>query len=153
MISATAKSFNPSVWVDEYGDYLFGFAFSRVRNEATAEDLVQETLLSAIQSVDNFEEKSSEKTWLCGILKHKIIDFYRKSSREVELTEEEADMSSYDYLFREEGVWKGHWSADVRPIVWNENPEQVLEHAEFRDILTHCLSELPERVAYVVYNA
>jgi RNA polymerase sigma-70 factor, ECF subfamily len=149
MISAQKQSFNPSIWVDEYGDYLFGFAFSRVRNEATAEDLVQETLLSAIQSVNNFEEKSTEKTWLCGILKHKIIDFYRKSSREVELNEEEAEMSSYNYLFRDEGVWKGHWTAEVRPIVWNENPEAILENTEFRGILSHCLTELPERAANV----
>lgn len=143
----SAEVFDASVWVDEYGDYLFSFAASRVRDEWTAEDLVQETLLAAMQARKNFNEKSSEKTWLCGILKHKIIDHFRKSSRETQISDEEADLSSYDYLFREEGVWKGHWTAAARPIVWQENPEEVLEHAEFRGILSHCLGELPERVA------
>ncbi|MEP6901221.1 MAG: sigma-70 family RNA polymerase sigma factor [Actinomycetota bacterium] len=139
------KELDPTVWVDRHGDYLYSFALSRVRDESAAEDLVQETLLAAMQS-NSFQAKSSEKTWLCGILKHKIIDHFRKSSREVELSDEEVDLSSYDYLFREEGVWKGHWSAEARPAVWAENPEKVLEHTEFRGILSHCLGELPERV-------
>lgn len=139
--------FDATVWVDAHGDYLYAFALSRVRDQWLAEDLVQDTLLAAMQSGGSFQAKSSERTWLCGILKHKIIDPFRKSSREVELSDEEADMSSYDYLFRDEGVWKGHWTAEVRPIVWNENPEKVLEHTEFRGILSHCLGELPERVA------
>ena len=136
-----------SLWVDAYGDYLYAFALSRVRDRWLAEDMVQETLLAAMQSGKSFQARSSEKTWLCGILKHKIIDHFRKSSREVELSDEEADMSGYDYLFRDEGVWKGHWSAESRPIQWNDNPEKVLELTEFRGILSHCLGELPERVA------
>ena len=140
---------NPAVWVDEHGDYLFAFAMSRLRDKWLAEDMVQDTLVAAMQSGKSFEARSSERTWLCGILKHKIIDHFRKSSRETELTDEEADMSSYDYLFREEGVWKGHWAAEVRPIVWEGDPEKALESAEFRGILSHCLGELPERVANV----
>jgi len=136
-----------AVWVDAHGDYLYAFALARVRDPFLAEDLVQDTLLAAMQATSGFAEKSSEKTWLCGILKHKIIDHFRRSSREVELSDEEADLSSYDYLFRAEGVWKGHWTENARPIEWNENPEKALEHTEFRAILTHCLSELPERVA------
>jgi RNA polymerase sigma-70 factor, ECF subfamily len=146
-ITNKENSPDAAVWVDAHGDFLYSFAFSRVRDQWLAEDLVQDTLLAAMQAKNAFGEKSSERTWLCGILKHKIIDHFRKSSREVELTDEEADMSSYDYLFREEGVWKGHWTAESRPARWNENPEQVLEHREFRGILTHCLGELPERVA------
>jgi RNA polymerase sigma-70 factor (ECF subfamily) len=138
---------NASLWVDAHGDFLYSFAFSLVRDRFLAEDLVQDTLLAAMQTKSKFAEKSTERTWLTGILKHKIIDHFRRSCREVELTDEEADLSSYDYLFREEGVWKGHWTAQARPAVWEENPEKVLEHAEFRGILTHCLSELPERVA------
>ncbi len=148
-MASTTKKFEPIFWLEEYGDYLFGFALSRVRCEATAEDLVQETLLAAIKSSNTYQENSSEKTWLCGILKHKIIDFYRKTSREVELCEEEADMSSYDRLFREEGIWKGHWTVESRPIVWNANPAEVFEQSEFRGVLMHCLMELPERIANV----
>lgn len=140
---------DPGIWVDLHGDYLYSYAFSRVRDVFAAEDLVQDTLLAAMQNSKNFEKRSSERTWLTGILKHKIIDHYRKSSREVELTAEESDMSSYDYLFREEGLWKGHWTAADRPAVWEDNPEKVMEHSEFRGVLAHCLGELPERVANV----
>jgi RNA polymerase sigma-70 factor (ECF subfamily) len=145
----SSVTLNPAVWVDEHGDYLFAFAMSRLRDKWLAEDMVQDTLVAAMQSGKSFEARSSERTWLCGILKHKIIDHFRKSSRETELTDEEADMSSYDYLFRKEGVWKGHWAADVRPIVWEGDPEKALEHQEFRGILSHCLGELPDRVANV----
>ncbi len=148
-ITTKETKFDATIWVDEYGNYLYGFAFSRVRDEWVAEDLVQDTLLAAMQALKTFQEKSSEKTWLCGILKHKIIDHFRKYSHEVELTDEEADLSVYDYLFREEGVWKGHWTAESRPIIWKDDPEKVLEQAEFRGILTHCLGELPKRVAHV----
>lgn len=142
-----STTFDAAVWVDRHGDYLYAFAFSRVRDEAAAEDLVQDALLAALQARGSFSGKSSERTWLTGILKHKIIDYFRKYSRETELTGDELDLSSYDYLFREEGEWKGHWTAEARPIRWTQDPEQVLEHAEFRGILTHCLGELPERVA------
>lgn len=149
MNSENKINFDPVSWVDNFGDYLYGFAYSRVRNEAAAEDLVQETLLAAIQSIKTFRRNSSEKTWLCGILKHKIIDFYRKSSRETELTVEEADMSSYDYLFRDEGIWQGHWTEKSRPAVWDENPQGILEQTEFRHAFVGCLTELPERIANV----
>src|SRR5215203_509340 len=125
LTAENVKEFDPTVWVDAHGDFLYSFAFSRVRDEWLAEDLVQDTLLAAMQAKNSFSEKSSERTWLCGILKHKIIDHFRRSSREVELSDEESDMSSYDYLFREEGVWKGHWSAESRPAQWNENPEEI----------------------------
>lgn len=148
-MTKTAPQINPTAWVDRHGSFLFSFAYSRVRDKSIAEDMVQDTLLAAIQHMDSFEARAAERTWLTGILKHKIIDHYRKSSRETELTDEEEDMSSYDYLFREDGVWKGHWAAESRPIVWEGNPEAVLEHSEFREILRHCLGELPERVANV----
>lgn len=141
--------FDPSIWVDNHGSYLYSFALSRVRDGSTAEDIVQDTFLAAIQAYDSFEGKANERTWLTGILKHKIVDHFRKTSREVELTDEESDMSSYNYLFREDGVWKGHWTAEVRPIVWQGDPGALLEESEFCGILDHCLDELPNRIAKV----
>jgi len=69
---------NPNEWVDRYGDALYGFALARVNNKQTAEDLVQDTFMAAVKSQKRFKGKSSEKTWLFGILKHKVIDHYRK---------------------------------------------------------------------------
>ncbi len=64
-------------WVEEYGDLLFRFAYVRVNDRGRAEDLVQDTFLSAIKGYDNFAKRSSEKSWLFSILKNEIIDFYR----------------------------------------------------------------------------
>ncbi|NOY23070.1 MAG: RNA polymerase sigma factor [Acidobacteria bacterium] len=73
--------FDPKQWVEKHGDYLYRFALLRVHNPQIAEDMVQETFLAALKSNANFEGRSSERTWLTGILKNKIIDHYRKNVR------------------------------------------------------------------------
>src|SRR5688572_2814348 len=99
---------DPTKWVDEHGDYLFRYAIVRLRDETLAEDIVQETLLAAIQSLASYSGKSAERTWLTGILKHKIIDYYRKNSRQIQITEEDTDLSGFDHFFKREDEWDGH---------------------------------------------
>ena len=144
--AVNVKKLNPTAWVDLYGDHLFAFALSRVRCETAAEDLVRETLLAALAAQDSFAGESPEKTWLTGILKNKIIDYFRRNCRQIDLTAEEADMTSYDYLFAEE-TWKDHWTAETMPVEWKTTPERALETGEFSAVLKHCLGELPERIA------
>jgi len=72
----------PEQWLQLYGDILYRYGLARVRNAEVAEDLVQETLLAALKAKENYAGQSSEQTWLIGILKHKIIDSFRKASRE-----------------------------------------------------------------------
>lgn len=153
---ATAKqaagvrpNIDPSRWVDEHGDTLFRFAFVRLRNEAASEDLVQETLLSAIQSIDKFGGASTERTWLVGILKHKIIDHFRKNSKQVQLTEETTDLSDLDGFFSRPDKWDGHWAIAVRPVNPEQSPDQVMENSEFWEVMNRCLSALPEKVSSV----
>jgi RNA polymerase sigma-70 factor (ECF subfamily) len=138
------RGIDPTIWVDEHGDYLFNFALMRVRDESTAEDLVQETLLSAFQSLKSYKGKSSEKTWLTSILKYKIIDHYRKHKRETKLDE---DVGELDKFFERKDEWNGHWNREFAPKSWNATPETVLEKSEFRMVLTNCLMKLPERTA------
>ena len=72
---------NPEVWLDEHGDHLFAYALRRVRDPDVAEELVQEALVTEIASRDSFAANSSIRTWLVGILKHKILqDFRRRRS-------------------------------------------------------------------------
>src|SRR5260370_16889904 len=78
---------NPERWVDEHGDCLFRYALVRVRRREVAEDLVQDTLLAAIRSREKFAGQSSERSWLTGILKHKISDYLRKLGRKTSLTD------------------------------------------------------------------
>jgi len=130
---------NPVRWLGRHGDYLFAFAVSRLHNETAAEDLVQETLLCALESRRNFSEKSSLKTWLTAILKHKIIDYYRRASRQVGFDSDEEENN----LFDESGFWREY------PADWHATPESLFEQKEFQRILQACLAALPKNLAEV----
>src|ERR1041385_4784769 len=147
--TANTIEIDPTVWGDDHGDYLFRYAVVRLREEAQAEDAVQETLLAAIQSLASYGGKSTERTWLTGILKHKIIDHYRKSSREVPLDPSETDLSEFDPLFERTDEFKNHWSDTLSPRIWNRSPDEALQENEFFGVLQNCLTKLPERVANV----
>ena len=146
---STKTQIDPAVWVDEHGDYLFRYAIVRLRDESVAEDAVQETLLSAIQAVDSYAGKSNERTWLTSILKHKIIDHFRKHSREVPLDPAETDLSEFDPLFERQDEFKDHWNDYLSPRIWQRSPDAALQEGEFFGVLQNCMSKLPERVAHV----
>src|SRR6266850_1083646 len=73
---------DPERWVEEHGDELFGFAMIRVRDRGAAQDLVQETFLAALRAGASFAGRSTERAWLFGILRNKVVDYYRLKSRE-----------------------------------------------------------------------
>jgi RNA polymerase sigma factor (sigma-70 family) len=79
-IKAHHNGLDPHRWVNNYADHLYTFAVFRVNDEELAQDLVQETFLAALQRVEKFEGRCTEKTWLTAILKNKIIDVYRSKS-------------------------------------------------------------------------
>ena len=143
------QAVDPGTGVAEHGDCLFRYAIVRLRDEALAEDCVQETLLSAIQSLDSYGGKSTERTWLIGILKHKIIDHFRKHSREVPLDPSETDLSEFDPLFEREDEFQNHWHDSLSPRIWRRSPDEALQENEFFGVLQNCMSKLPERVASV----
>ncbi|MEE9369706.1 MAG: sigma-70 family RNA polymerase sigma factor [Pontiella sp.] len=131
---------NPEAWVDEHGDALFSYALSRLKNPASAEDVVQETFLAAIRAQDRFSGSSSARTWLIGILKHKIVDLIRKESREQPIDEIETMEAPEEEFFDR----KGHWR--IKPVEWQVKPDQILEQKEFMTILFQCLEHLPDRL-------
>src|SRR5437868_4374707 len=97
-----------SAWVDEHGDYLYRYALFRLRDPSRAEDAVQETLLAALQAYTNFAGRGSERTWLVGILKHKITDRFRRQSREAPVPQREGAEFAHDEFFTAEGQWTDH---------------------------------------------
>lgn len=130
---------DPSRWVADYGDALFRFALMRVRDRAIAEDLVQETFVAALKSIAGYEQRSAEKTWLIGILKHKIIDYMRKTSREVSLQANHDDDSELlDHYFDEAGHWRAEFAEPTRP-------ERAFEADQFWKVFQLCLDKLPEK--------
>jgi len=127
-------------WVEEHGDALYSYALSRLRNPASAEDVVQETFLAALRSPDGYSGKASPRTWLIGILKHKIVDLIRKESRE-QPAEEIENMEEPEELFFDR---KGHWR--IKPVDWQVHPGKILEQKEFMAVLLQCLEHLPDRL-------
>ena len=137
---------NKNDWLTEHGDYLYRFALARLRDPHQAEDVVQETLLAAIQN-QTYEGKSAPRTWLTGILKHKIIDLMRRNSREQAMGDIAEDLpqdlpedGGMDDFFDE----TGHW-AD-KPQSWGK-PEGELEQKQFLGILQQCMDRLPPKLA------
>lgn len=141
---------DPAAWVDEHGDYLFRYAMMRLRDVARAEDAVQETLLAAIQSLSSYSGKAAERTWLTGILKHKIVDNYRKTAKEQPLEGDDSELlAEVERFFERDDIWNGHWNNKLQPHNWDTTPEATYEQVEFFAVLQNCLSKLPERVASV----
>ena len=123
---------------------MFKFAMLQLRDETIAEDCVQEALTAALQSAERYAGQSSVRTWLIGILKHKILDHFRKASREQTYTvgDDETSLDDFDALFLEDGHY-----ADP-PAVW-ANPEQALSESEFFEVLEACMDRLPKNTARV----
>ena len=143
-LTATAAS-DPSRWVDEHGDILYRYALERVRKPDIAQDLVQETFLAAVRTHDRFRGGSTVRSWLCGILKHKICDYYRKRGRETSFT----DLEFLNDECAEKFVPEGYWVHMNGPKEWRPEADEVMHRDEFWKTMRDCLGKLPERVATV----
>ena len=104
---------SPETWIDDYGDYLFRYAMSRLRDSTAAEEVVQETLLSGIRYQHQFAGRGSERAWLLGILKRKIVDYVRARAKHYQRHEDETD-PTVD-LFDKQGRWKKGVLPNVSP--------------------------------------
>src|SRR6266481_5927158 len=119
--SAARGLSDPERWVEEHGDYLFKYALVRMRDTAKAEDMVQETFLAALRGGKSFAGKSAEKTWLVGIMKNKIGDYYRKAGRETSFSDLQFHDSEESDQFVSDGLLKGGWVQGLGPLEW-QNP-------------------------------
>jgi len=136
----------PEIWLEEHGSALYSFAFLHVRDRHRAEDLVQETLLAALKAYEGFEGKASIRTWLTGILKHKIMDEFRRQSREEPApnSEEGAWEAAEQQRLDESFTAQGHWSQP--PADWG-SPEQSVSDQQFWAIVERCLTALPSAMS------
>ncbi len=128
----------PERWVDDHGDYLYRYALVRLRDPSRAEDAVQETFLAAWKSRDSFRQDASVRTWLTGILKHKIVDQMRGRAQQDALR---AGTDSLDDLFDRRGLAKAPARA------WHGDPAKDFERSEFWACFHSCLSKLPQKLA------
>ena len=112
---------DPEQWVDLYGNYMYRYALARVADPETAQDLVQEALVAAIQAFERFQGRSSIKTWLIAILKRKIVDHYRRASNRQVTDDIEAIANNVDNMFNDTGHWR------VAPNEWTVKPDVAYE--------------------------
>lgn len=137
---------DPAAWLAEHGDYLYRYALRELRNEAAAEDAVQETLVSALAAWERFSGQSTVRTWLTGILKHKIVDTLRRQAREpVRLAAEDA-AAELEALEAALFDASGHWLHALHD--WG-NPETALEQQRFWAAFVACLEALAPHHAQV----
>ena len=133
--------------INTHRGYLLRVAQLQLRDHDLAEDVVQETLVAALAG-SGFSGKSSLKTWLTGILKHKIVDAIRRKQREPLAVasfgniENELDIDDFDALFTDKGSW------DAPPADWGD-PEESLNRRQFMDMMDFCLERLPPNPARV----
>ena len=136
---------DPDRWVDEHGDALYGYAMLRLRDADVAADLVQETFLQALKGQGSFRGESTERTWLVGILKHKILDRFRgRAARERGIGGDEPEADPGSEFFDEKRGWR------IPPGRWGDLPGDLVERApEFWEVFHACLADLPPTYAEV----
>jgi RNA polymerase sigma-70 factor (ECF subfamily) len=130
----------PETWVDQHGEFLFRYAMHRVAGAAAAEDVVQETLLAALESRASFDGRSSFRTWLTSILRHKIADRLREARPEVDEGVERLEQWG-ESLFNAAGKWGSG------PRRWTRWPTSEAERSELSSVLERCLGKIPAQFA------
>lgn len=121
---------------------LVRFAQLQLRNEALAEDAVQDALVAVLEKPERFGGQSSLRTYVTGILKFKIIDNLRAATRErqIDAAEDQSEDEAIDALFATDGHTR------EQPLAWG-NPDSTLEQKDFFRVLEICLEKLPVQTA------
>jgi RNA polymerase sigma-70 factor (ECF subfamily) len=133
---ATARTADFAAQVEALRPQLMRFARSQLRNDAWAEDAVSDTLLAALEKPDAFAGASQLKTWLVGVLKHKVIDQLRRHTREATMLTTEDGEDLDESLFDR----SGHWTD--KPQDWG-SPEAACGQRQFFEVLEACCDHLP----------
>ncbi|PKO43085.1 MAG: RNA polymerase subunit sigma [Betaproteobacteria bacterium HGW-Betaproteobacteria-22] len=122
------------------------FAYLLLRDQHAVEDVIQETMLTAIEKQDGFKNKSSLKTWLFSILRNKTIDALRRGKREVNIStlSNDEDDSFEEVLFNHHGAW----NLETKPNAWS-NPDASFEQKQFWSVFDACLNHLPAQTSRI----
>ncbi|WP_298398677.1 sigma-70 family RNA polymerase sigma factor [uncultured Azonexus sp.] len=137
-----------NAFVEQVRRDMLAFAQLQLRDAALAEDAVQDALTAALTSGKDFAGRSALKTWVFGILRHKIVDLIRQQSRTTPVSafggDEDSLDQAFDALFKE----NAHWQPAHRPAAWGD-PESSLRDKHFWVVFDACLTHLPKNTARV----
>ena len=132
------NTLNPDQWVNTYADVLYSYTLARISDTGLAEDLVQETFLSAWKARTSYKGEASEKSWLFTICKNKIIDHYRKKGRDI--IQPLSETSPTDQFFDGDE----HWTVEDQPTDWGMDFAAKMDNQEFYKVLNGCRKKLQE---------
>ncbi len=135
-LSAPANLFDD---LSIHRDAMLRFARRKVRDADLAEDAVQDALISALASRDSFKGQSALRTWLIGILNHKIQDTFRRESRFVRADCEPVD--SDDWI---DSQAARHQHNEPGALEMNEDPCQTVARSQMHAQLAREIDALPE---------
>jgi len=124
------------------------FARLQLRDQAQAEDAVQEALLAALGNAKGFAGRAALKTWVFAILRNKIVDSIRQRHRTTNISALSSEEESLDQAFEAQFKANAHWNLGARPSDWG-GPEETLRQQEFWVVFEACLEHLPENTARV----
>lgn len=130
--------------VDKYKSRVYGLALKMTGNEHDAQDVVQETLIKAIDNLESFRGESSFGTWLYAIALNQSRSFLNKQKQTSIKPIEE-------YLPAKSAGEMHDGNAPVKLFDWKD-PHQLLEQEELREIIDDAVASLPEkyRVAFLL---
>lgn len=131
----------PHLWLSRYGNELFRFARRRVASLAAAEELVQETFVSALSTLASFRQESSERTWLFVIMRRRLVDYYRQQARSPLVPLPGAADEKENGTYFETGT-RVNWRKGEEPREWAAADAQ-LEQRELAEQLLCCQDQLP----------
>jgi RNA polymerase sigma-70 factor (ECF subfamily) len=136
----------------EHAPALYGFAYARLRDHHLAEDLVQDSLIVGWKSWEDYQGGSSLLTWLTGILRHKILDHHRASSRRpvVSIEENNDGRHSTDELFNANGDWTIDPNRGMQSLM--QSPAKAAQNSDLRRWIAFCMEKLPARL-YLLFAA
>ncbi|MGY8871390.1 MAG: sigma-70 family RNA polymerase sigma factor [Pseudomonadales bacterium] len=123
---------------------LIAFALLQVSDRGHAEDLVQDSMVAAIESISSYSGASQFDTWVYSILRHKLIDYIRRLKREKQHFVTDDHEISMDSMFDA----RDHWNQDAAPSHW-KNPEDLHLRSNFWETFDFCLLHLPSNTARV----
>jgi RNA polymerase sigma-70 factor (ECF subfamily) len=121
--------------IERHRDYLYYNALGRLRNRELAEDAVHDSFVAALRGAPRFAGQSSERTWLTGILKHKVCDQVRRACRDRAIFQ--SDLPS------------GRREFEAFSVVNAIDPSAELERKELGAAIQAAIARLPKRLAKV----
>jgi RNA polymerase sigma-70 factor (ECF subfamily) len=148
MRQTAERGFDDPVYLTQLRRDLLRFARLQLRDAAAAEDAVQEALAAAWSQADRFAAQSEHKTWVFGILRHKLVDTLRARKRTVNLSALDSELDDEALLDHELFKDNGHWSKEAKPRLW-PTPETALRQQQFWQLFEMCLDHLPEHIGRV----